>query len=187
MTGRASRPEDWEFQHSNLGTGAFDERQADHRSSPPHDRGHDGPQLWREDPARLYPAYRDLCQISRPLPRYRDRRRHPPLPARTGRAGCAATEDEYAGLGVALFLHHHARPRRPRPSTGPHALSAEAATGARSGAGRPADRGRARSRSQVQDRAQHRWSLPRRRPGAPVCAAARSSCCGSATSIPSGC
>src|SRR6516162_10532723 len=111
MTGRASRPEDCEFQHSNLRTGAFDERQADQRSSPPHDRGHDGPQLWREDTARLYPAYRDLCQISRPLPRYREWRRHPRLPARTGRAGCAATEDEYPGLGVALLLHHHTRPR----------------------------------------------------------------------------
>ena len=39
MTGRASRPENWGFQHSNLGTGAFDERQAYQRSSPPHDRG----------------------------------------------------------------------------------------------------------------------------------------------------
>src|SRR5215475_6999497 len=95
-------------------------------------------------------------RMSSPLPRYRERRGHPPFPARTGRAGCAATEDEYAGLGVALLLHHHARPRRPRPSTGPHALSAEAAAGACSGAGRAADRGRARPRSQVQDRAQHR-------------------------------
>src|ERR1700756_4794504 len=78
------------------------------------------------------------------------------FPARTGRAGCAATKDESAGLGVALRLHHHARPRRPRPSTGPHALSAEAAAGAGSRAGRPADRGCARPRSQVQDRAQRR-------------------------------
>ena len=52
-----------------------------------------------------------LYRISRPLPRYRERRRHPRLPARTGRAGCAATEDEYPGLGVALLFHHNARPR----------------------------------------------------------------------------
>ena len=70
--------------------------------------GHDGPQLRREDAARLYPAHRDLCQISRPLARHGDRRRHPPLPARTDRAGRAAAEDEHAGLGVALLLHHHA-------------------------------------------------------------------------------
>jgi integrase/recombinase XerD len=57
----------------------------------------------------------------------RERRRHPPLPARTGRAGCAETEDEYTGLGIALLLDHHTRPRRPRSSTGPHALTAEAA------------------------------------------------------------
>src|SRR6516165_12714957 len=105
MTARASRPEDWEFQHSNLRTGAFDARQADQRSSPPHDRGHDGPELQRQDTARLYPAYRDLCQISRPLPRYRERRRYPPFPAGTGRAGCAATEDEY----TARLRDHSAR------------------------------------------------------------------------------
>src|SRR5262245_5095760 len=40
-----------------------------------------------------------------------------------------ATEDEWAGLGAALLLHHHARPCRPRPSAGPHALSAQAAAG----------------------------------------------------------
>jgi hypothetical protein len=68
-----------------------------------------------------------------------ERRRRPPLPIGTTRAGCAATEDEYEGLGVALLLDHRARPRRPRPSTGLHALSAEAAAGACSGAGHPAD------------------------------------------------
>src|SRR4051812_44484091 len=41
--------------------------------------------------ARLYPAYRDLRQISRPVPRYCERRRYPPLPARTGR-----TPNEYS-------------------------------------------------------------------------------------------
>src|SRR5215472_9703462 len=58
MTARSSRPEDWEFQHSNLRTGAFDAPQADQQSSPPHDRGHDGPEHWREDTARLNPACR---------------------------------------------------------------------------------------------------------------------------------
>src|ERR1700730_17677432 len=107
MTARASGPEDWEFQHSNLRTGAFDARQADQRSSPPHDHGHDGPQLERQDTARLYPAYRDLRQISRPLPRYRERRRYPPLPARPGRAGDAAPENEYACLSPALLVPLH--------------------------------------------------------------------------------
>ena len=180
MTGRASRPEDWGFQHSNLRTGAFDERQADQRSSPPHDRGHDGPELQRQDPARLYPAHRDLCQISRPLARYRDRRRHPPLPACAGRAGRAAPEDERAGLGVALLLHHHARPRRPRPSAGPHALSAQAAAGARCRSRSP---GCSRRRPALVSSTRPRSASPT----APVCAAARSSCCGSATSIPSAC
>ena len=63
MTRRASRPEDWEFQPFPLRTGACNERQADQRSAPPHDRGHDGPQLQRQDPARVD---RDLCPISRP-------------------------------------------------------------------------------------------------------------------------
>ena len=35
----------------------------------------------RQDAARLYPACRDLRQISRPLARHRDQRRHPPLSA----------------------------------------------------------------------------------------------------------
>ena len=38
-------------------------------------------------------------------------RRYPPLPACAGRAGCAAAEDERAGIGVAVFLHRHDRPR----------------------------------------------------------------------------
>ena len=37
--------------------------------------------------------------------------RHPPFSAGTGRARCAAPEDELAGLGVALLPHRHARPR----------------------------------------------------------------------------
>ena len=76
-------------------------------------------------------------------------------------AGRAAPEDECTGLGAALLLHRHARPRRPRPSAGPHALSAQAAAGARCRRGRPAARGGARPRSQVQGRARHRL---RRRP-----------------------
>jgi hypothetical protein len=38
-----------------------------------------------EDAARLYPACRGLRQISRPLARHRDERRHPPLSALAGR------------------------------------------------------------------------------------------------------
>src|ERR1700722_19783384 len=47
----------------------------------------------------------------------------PPFPACAGRAGRAATEDECTGFGLALLLHHHARPRRPRPSAGSYALA----------------------------------------------------------------
>jgi hypothetical protein len=37
-----------------------------------------------------------------------------------------------------FFLYNHTRPRRPCPSTGPHALSAQAAAGAHPGSGCPA-------------------------------------------------
>jgi integrase len=52
----------------------------------------------RQDAARLYPACRDLRQISRPLARHRDQRRYPPLSAFAGRAGRAAAE---AALSIA--------------------------------------------------------------------------------------
>ena len=75
------------------------------RSSPPHDRGHDDAQVQRQYATRLYPACQEVCQFSRPFPRHRDRRRHPPLPAAADRARRAATEHEYAGVGVAVLLH----------------------------------------------------------------------------------
>jgi hypothetical protein len=69
-------------------------------------------------------------------------------------------------LRIASMFLAASPPRRPRPSVGPHALSPEAAAGAHVGSGPPP-----RSAS----------------PTAPVCAAARLSFCGSATSIPSAC
>ena len=73
-------------------------------------------------------------------------------------------------LGRADLAHQLARTHYPRKL--PRVLSP--------GAGRPADRGRARPRvSSTRPRSAS--------PTAPVCAAARSSCCGSATSIPSAC
>ncbi len=103
-------------------------REAHQRSAPPHVAGHDEPQLRRQDPARLYPPHRDLCQVSRPRAGYGDRRRHPPLPGRQQIAhGAQPPKMNTQASALRFFLGDHVRPRRPRPSDRPHALSQEAA------------------------------------------------------------
>ena len=118
--------------------------------------GHDGPQLRRQDPARLYPARRDLCQISRPLARYGERRGHPPLPGAQIEQGAQPPKMNTQAsalrffftitLGRADLAHQLARAHYPRKL--PRVLSP--------GGGGAAARGRARPRPQVQGRAEHR-------------------------------
>src|SRR5260370_13641305 len=58
------------FKHSNLKTGAPNEREAHQPAAPAHDRRHDGAQLRREDAQRLYPARQDIYSLSRPRAGY---------------------------------------------------------------------------------------------------------------------
>src|SRR3984893_15784138 len=58
------------FKHSNLKTGAPNEREAHQPAAPAHDRRHDGAQLRREDAQRLYPARQYIYSLSRPRAGY---------------------------------------------------------------------------------------------------------------------
>src|ERR1700732_4527521 len=86
------------FKHSNLKTGAPNEREAHQPAAPAHDRRHDGAQLRREDAQRLYPARQDIYSLSRPRAGYARGRGSSPFPAASeaDRGACAEQETRKA-------------------------------------------------------------------------------------------
>ena len=99
---------------------------------------------------RLYPPYRELRQVPRPLARHGNGGGRAPLPGASDRERCAAADAQQLGLGAALLLRHHAGSCRAGPASRPRALPEEAAARAFARGGGPSSRSGARPRPEVQ-------------------------------------
>src|SRR5665811_1216439 len=110
MTERALRLESRGFKHSNLKTGAPNEREAHQPAAPTHARRHEHAQVRTRYATRVYPCRQEAHDLPRPFPRYRDGGRAARVPAASDRDGCATTEHQRDRDRAAVFLQGDARP-----------------------------------------------------------------------------
>src|SRR6266481_6075005 len=110
MTGRALRLEDRGVKHSNLETGAPNEREAHQPAAPTHARRHEHAPVRARYATRVYPGCQEARELSRPFPSPRDPRRAARVPAASDRDQFATTEHQRDRDGAPVLLQGDARP-----------------------------------------------------------------------------
>src|SRR6478609_4049928 len=110
LTERVLRLEDRGVKHSNLKTGAPDEREAHQSAAPADARKYERPKVHARYATRVHPSRQEARGFPRPVPRHRDAGRAALVPAASDWSGCAATDDEHDRDGAPVLLQGDARP-----------------------------------------------------------------------------
>src|SRR3984885_3201579 len=97
------------FKHSNLKTGAPNEREAHQPAAPTHARRHEHAQVRTRYATRVYPCRQEARDFPRPFPRRRDGGRAARVPTASDRDGCATTEHQRDRDCTSVLLQGDAR------------------------------------------------------------------------------
>src|SRR5438477_13164530 len=126
MTERVLCLEDRGVKHSNLKTGAPDEREAHQPAAPADARGYERPPVHARYATRVHPSRQEAGGFPRPVPRHGDPGRAARVPAVSDRDGCAADEHQRDRDGAALLLQGDARSAADDTASGVRLLTTQA-------------------------------------------------------------
>src|SRR5229473_452173 len=128
--GRALRLEDRGVKHSNLKTGAPNEREAHQPAAPTPARRHEHAPVRARYATRVYPCCQEARELPRTFPRQRDPRRAARVPAASDRDRFATTEHQHDRDGAPVLLQGDARPAGDDAPSCVRLRAAQAAAGA---------------------------------------------------------